>query len=220
MRGIIVEELAEILLKELGFEVKERRKTVTSDDVNIAEIDMIAEKEGITYAVEVKSGKVSTSDIRHAYANSALINAKPMIICRGFSDKGAEEAAKQLGVKVITFPTYYFFASPEELSHMIEKALERVMLRIFSGNVSLITPEDYDILRALAYSFTFNEAAKMLGLSKEELIKKLVKLKKRNILTTTSNYDLIRLQSLLLIKEYEVRAYLKAIQRKLDNITL
>ncbi len=218
MRGLMVEELAESLLRGLGFEIKEKRKRVTRNDTFIAEIDILAEKEGVVYAVEVKTGKASTSDVRQAYANAVLVKAKPLIVCRGFSDKGAEETAKQLGVEVISFPSHYFFASPEDLSKIIERAVEKVLLRLLRGDVRAIDPEDVAILNAIARSSTFKQAAKSLDMDEKELENEIVKLKKRNILTNVSSYDSMRLQSLLLIREYEVLNSLESIRRKLEAL--
>ncbi|HDJ97324.1 MAG TPA: endonuclease, partial [Thermofilum sp.] len=75
--GLLVEDLAEGLLVRLGYVIKERRKKIVFEGVEVAEIDYLAEKEGEKYIVEVKAGRISVNDVRQVYTNSVLVNARP-----------------------------------------------------------------------------------------------------------------------------------------------
>jgi len=78
-RGISAERIARRMLESRGFSIIATNHKIDSKGENIAEIDIIAEKDGQKYAVEVKSGKASLSAIRQAFANAQLAGYKPMI---------------------------------------------------------------------------------------------------------------------------------------------
>ena len=198
-RGFAVEDLAVHLLEDLGFEVRERRKRVLVEGVEVAEVDIIATRGGELYAVEVKSGKISVSDVRQAYANAALLNAKPLIVCRGFSDESSEKAARALGVEVLVMDDYLAFTRPEELYKVVEAAICRLLTVLLSTRLALVRGEDLAILKALAYSVTFKEAAEKLGVTEGELGKAVADLRRRGVLTVTGRYDLLRLQALVVV---------------------
>ncbi|MEM0162466.1 MAG: YraN family protein, partial [Thermoproteota archaeon] len=89
-KGLSTEDIAISILESLGYSVLERRKQVVVNNVKVAEIDIVArDQEGNLLAIEVKSGKASVTDIRQVFSNSKLINAKPLLICKGFSDSSA-----------------------------------------------------------------------------------------------------------------------------------
>ncbi|MBO3763461.1 MAG: YraN family protein, partial [Candidatus Brockarchaeota archaeon] len=109
-KGLSTEDIAISILESLGYSVLERRKQVVVNNVNVAEIDIVArDQEGNLLAIEVKSGKASVTDIRQVFSNSKLINAKPLLICKGFSDSSAISLASELGISYLLLPEYYLF---------------------------------------------------------------------------------------------------------------
>lgn len=208
-RGTTVEKIAEIVLEEQGFKIKERHKRVKIKDVDVAEIDLIAEKNGNLYAIEVKAGRVSVTDLRQAYTNAKLINAKPLIVCRGYSDRAAEETAKELGIKVLELPEYFVFVEPEELMDLVEKALAKILLSLMVVDIEKLSEEDLEVLNAIAYSSHVAEAANRLGVNKRKMRTLLQQLRKKGFVSEPKNYDLLRLQALLALKEYSFRKLLE-----------
>jgi len=200
LRGYTIEEIAENLLIMKGFEIKERRKDVIRGNVPIAEIDILAEKEGELYAVEVKAGRISLTDIRQAYTNAVLINAKPLIIGRGYSDKASEEAAKALNIDVIILDDYLSFTSLEELEASIDQVIVKNLLELFSFNIKNITSTDLKTIEVLANSKTFSEAADKLSVDKRTLGNIIKDMKGRGILTFTRSFNTIRLQANIISK--------------------
>ncbi|GAB6947490.1 endonuclease NucS [Vulcanisaeta sp. JCM 16161] len=100
--GVKFEDYVAELLSRLGLKVLGRRVKVTVNGVEVGEVDIVAEDgSGNRYAIEVKSGKVDVSAIRQAYVNAKVLNAKPLIVARGFSNDSSRALADELGVSVI-----------------------------------------------------------------------------------------------------------------------
>ncbi|MDT7969592.1 MAG: YraN family protein [Vulcanisaeta sp.] len=100
--GARFEDYVAELLSRLGYKVLGRRVKVVVNDVEVGEVDIVAEDgSGVKYAVEVKSGKVDVSAVRQAYVNAKVLNAKPLIVSRGFSNDSSKALADELGVSVI-----------------------------------------------------------------------------------------------------------------------
>ncbi|RLE73191.1 MAG: endonuclease, partial [Thermoprotei archaeon] len=104
--GYKIEEIASYILEMLGYQILDRRRRIVKDEEEIGEVDIIAKRNGEMYAVEVKSGTISVSDIRQAYMNALFLGFKPLIIGRGISDEAAAITARELGVKYILLPEY------------------------------------------------------------------------------------------------------------------
>jgi len=147
--GVKFENVVESLLESQGYRVLERRVKIKSKDVEVGEVDLVAVDDGgVLWAVEAKSGKVDVSGIRQAYVNSKLLNARPMVICRGFADDSAKELAERLGVKVLEIPDYVFL-SVDELEHIVYTSiLKAVDSIIFALDKAVELPED--LIDALA----------------------------------------------------------------------
>ncbi len=209
LKGFSTEEIAERILSEQEFEILERRKILIKDTVPIAEIDILAKKNNELYAIEVKSGKISVTDIRQTYTNAMLINAKPLIVGKGFSDKASELTAKLLNVEVLTLDEYFSFISLEELTASIDSTFINILSNLFSFDLSHIKPEDIKIIYALATSNSFSDAAKTLSIDKKDLGKIISGLKKRKIITYTHSFNTIRLQANII---YNLM-YLQSIQK-------
>ena len=100
--GIKFEDYVAELLSRLGLKVLDRRARVMVNGIEVGEVDIVAEDNaGNRYAIEVKSGKVDVSAIRQAYVNAKVLNAKPLIVARGFSNDSSKALADELGVSVI-----------------------------------------------------------------------------------------------------------------------
>ncbi|WP_243678977.1 restriction endonuclease [Vulcanisaeta distributa] len=97
--GVRFEDYVAELLSRLGLRVLGRRVKVTvNGGVEVGEVDIVAEdSSGNKYAIEVKSGKVDVSAIRQAYVNAKVLNAKPLIVARGFSNDSSKALADELG---------------------------------------------------------------------------------------------------------------------------
>jgi predicted RecB family endonuclease len=99
------------ILPALGLFPKASHYRIYRNGVEIGEVDILATDEnGVTYAVEVKAGKVDITGIRQAYINARLIGARPLVIARGYAEEGARELARELGVDVILLPDYLFLS--------------------------------------------------------------------------------------------------------------
>ncbi len=197
MKGVWAEYLAEALLDALGYRLLDRRHVVEKGGVKLAEIDILAEKGGERYAVEVKSGRVSTTDVRQAYSNAQLIGAKPLIVARGFADASARAYAEQLGVEVLLYPDY-LLAEPEQLHAAVEKAVEKVLAEAFAVNPLVLGDEDLEAVKALAFSRSFEEAARRLGVDAGELSGVIARLREKGAITAKGGYHSLRLQAELL----------------------
>ena len=139
-------------------------------------MDVLASKDGQRYAVEVKSGRVDVGGIRQAYVNAVLMKAKPLVICRGFSDSNAEALAKELGVEVIELEDLVI-ADPEELRALIREESRRVLIEVLPSILGLksvkLSDDEIEVLRAIARSNSFLEASESLGMTADELGRKL-----------------------------------------------
>ena len=179
------ERIAFRLLEQLGYKITEVHHRITIKGVDVAEVDAIAmDTNGNKYAVEVKAGKLDVTGIRQAYTNAKLLGMKPLIICKGFVDEAAKMTAEELGVKVITLSDYYII-EPEELEVIIKEVIDSTINDIMAILLSpklKIKPEDHTILKALAEACSFSDAAKNLNITLDELIERIVELKKRGII--------------------------------------
>lgn len=190
--------LAEALLEDKGYRVLGRRHVVERDGVRLAEVDMLAEKDGTRYAVEVKAGRISTTDVRQAYSNAKLLGAEPLIVAKGFSDRAAEEYARQLGVNVILMPDY-ILVEPEELGKAVARAVEEAIETLLPPNPAALGDEDLPVLEALASSRGFAEAAEKLGVKTGELESLVAKLREKGVIGGGGGYWRLRLQARLLL---------------------
>jgi len=169
--GARFEDYVAELLSKLGYRVIEKRLKVKVNDVEVGEVDILAEDSlGNKYAVEVKSGKVDVSGIRQAYTNAKILNAKPMVISRGFSNDSSRVLANELGVNVISLEEA-FVLTVDELRSAVEMAIYDVIgelintvyvLMARSGDLSL-----REIMRILAECSDWTCVCDRLGSSDE-----------------------------------------------------
>jgi len=197
-RGLSAEELASIILRKLGFEVIEHRKPIIVDGIKIGEVDAVARgPDGERYAVEVKAGKVSVTEVRQAYTNAKVLGLKPLLVCKGFTDESAETLSRTLSVRVIHLPDYFLFGV-EELKSILSDIVEGVLMRIFEVlNVEELSKSEREVIEAISLSSNFKEAALKIGESPEGLARKIAKLRERGI-NLSKAFRTAKLQSMVL----------------------
>jgi len=197
-RGLSAEELASIILRKLGFEVTEHRKPIIVNGIKIGEVDVIARgPDGERYAVEVKAGKVSVTDVRQAYTNAKVLGLKPLLVCKGFTDESAETLSHTLSVRVIHLPDCFLF-SVEELESVLSDVVEGVLMKIFEVlNVKELSRSECKVIEAISLSSNFREAALKIGESPEGLARKIAELKEKGV-NLSKTFRTAKLQSMIL----------------------
>ncbi|NIQ04891.1 MAG: hypothetical protein GWO20_03890 [Candidatus Korarchaeota archaeon] len=221
-KGKSSERIAEGLLRKLGYEILERNKLVEKGGEQAFEVDFIAkDPEGNLSCIEVKAGDASVSDIRHTYANSEMLNCKPIIVCKSLSNVSAEVVKKELGVTVIPFREYYL-TEPEELELVVKSAIQEVLSEFGFFPLPQLEeiPEDtIKVLSALSNASSFPEAAKELDLSTNELGKDVGDLRETGVLPKWSqSFSDLRKFSSRVIRQYSVSRRIKRIEERLEQL--
>lgn len=151
--GSRFEDYVADLLSKMGFRILDRRIKVNVNGVEVGEVDLLAEDEcGNRYTVEVKSGKVDVNGIRQAYVNARLMNAKPLVVARGFSNDSSKELARELNVRVIELEEAVVLRA-EELDVIVERAIANVLEEFSNALWALLSRGDEvssDLLGAIA----------------------------------------------------------------------
>ncbi len=191
------ETIATNFLEEMGFRVLSLHERIMINNVEVGEVDIIAEKNGVKYAVEVKAGSLDVSGVRQAFVNAQLIGAKPLVIARGIDDR-AKTLAEKLGLEIIILPDI-IIASTDDIREIMRESLYSIIDELASVLISCntLSEKDYSIIREIANSETIKDASKRLGLSVEDLSREISKLVKKGILPRGS-YRLMRLIAKLL----------------------
>ncbi|MEM3712428.1 MAG: YraN family protein [Thermoproteota archaeon] len=223
-KGLTAEDVAASLLENLGYSILERRKQVVVGGVKIAEIDLVAKDvDGNVFAVEVKSGKASVTDVRQVYSNSKLINAKPLLVCRGFSDSSAISLASEFEVRYLLLPEYYLFTL-ENFKEMAKELIHDILALYFSLKIENVREEDVGIIEAIAISKGFGEAANRLEISEEELGKRISELGFFRF-SEGDSFQYLRLQALLILnrinqeKRFEkIYDKIYSLEKKIDDL--
>lgn len=167
--GLRFEDYVAELLSRFGFRIIDRRVKVMSNGVEVGEVDLLAEDEcGNRYSIEVKSGKVDVSGVRQAYTNAKLINAKPLIVARGFSNDSSRALAEELGVRVIELEESVVL-KPDELRSTIESAIYSVIDELANALVTILSMgEMSNIADAINQCSDWGCVCSKLGLSGDE----------------------------------------------------
>ncbi len=185
-RGLSAERIARRMLDSMGYTIIEANHQLSSDGETIAEIDILAEKAGERYAVEVKAGRAHLSSVRQAYANAQLAGMQPMLICKK-ADDAVHESAAQLDVQVVEFSEYHLLLEPEELESIVKTCMEEVMEEYgFLPYTVSLDEQDRQVLEALAAADGFQEAAGSLGMDSDMLGQELGRLSRRGVLPKRS----------------------------------
>ncbi len=182
-RGRASEDIATAVLEEMGYRIIGKRQPVVVEGEQVSDIDLVVEKDGVKYAVEVKAGYVDVGGVRQAYVNALLTGMKPLIVARGFSGRDAEVLAEKLGVEVVLLSDV-FLTDAAELAAVVEaavaEALTRALSSILSGKEP--SPEDIKYLEVIANSDSIASAAEALGVGIEDVGKAIARLKKSGVL--------------------------------------
>jgi predicted RecB family endonuclease len=193
------ESIAANLLQQMGYKVVEMHKKVTINNIEISDVDIVAEKNGIKYAVEVKAGPADVSSIRQIYVNSKLLNMVPMIISRGLADEKAEELAKELNVIFISVSDQVL-TNLDEIYASVKEALVDFLDDFFKflTKCKIIDEKDLKIISSIAVSEDLIEAAKNSNMSIEDFTKAFSNLHNRGILPS-GKYEYASLISKLIV---------------------
>ncbi|MCE4598676.1 MAG: YraN family protein [Desulfurococcales archaeon] len=193
------EAIAASILEDLGFNIVELHKRISIEGFDVGEVDIIAERDGVYYAVEVKAGMADVSGVRQAYVNALLLSMKPMIVSRGIDEK-ALKLAEELGVEVITLPDL-IIASVDELRDIVRDAMASIIYELLSvlNSCNLINEDDYIIINAIASTPTLHDAANTLGIGVNDVVKRISELRNKGVITGGKDYSSLRLQAMLLI---------------------
>ncbi|BAN90932.1 YraN family protein [Aeropyrum camini] len=180
------EEIAARILERSGFRVLDFHVPIEEGGVEVGEIDIVAEKGGQKYSVEVKAGMADINAVRQAYVNSLVSGMKPMIIARG-ADEGARRLAEKLGVELIVLPDVVV-SSTDDLKEIVEEAVDHAIISLLEPllHCETLDSSDLAILEAISRARSFREAAERLGVGVEELASSVERLKKAGVLPKSS----------------------------------
>lgn len=197
------EAIAALILENLGYRVLETHyKILDEEGREIGEVDIIAEKRGERYAVEVKAGMADLSAIRQAYVNAMIAGMKPMVIARG-ADDSVRSLAKKLGVDLIVLPDMVI-AGSDDLEVIVEAAVDRALRGLAQTLVSCLRAKDLNgwdekLLVAVAESESLAEAASRLGVKPVDVSAALGRLRDRGLLPRTKGWSGLRTAAALLL---------------------
>jgi predicted RecB family endonuclease len=167
--GIKFEDYVAELLSRLGFKVIGRRIKITVNGVEVGEVDIVAEdNSGNKYAIEVKSGKVDVSAIRQAYVNAKVLNAKPLIVARGFSNDSSKALADELGVSVINLEEAVVLTIDElrtVIENVIYEAIGDLVNTVFTLAVKSCDGKTRDVINAVINCNDWNCVCDKLGVN-------------------------------------------------------
>jgi len=207
----------------MGFKVLDTRKKIIKDGVEVGEVDIVASSpEGELYAVEVKAGKASVSDIRQAYTGALLLGMKPLIICKSFADAAAETVAKELNVKVLTIPEYYMLFEVEDLELAVKAALQD-SIDEFGPPIPLphgekLTKRDLKLLKTIASSNNIEEVASKLKISIQDVWRHINNLRARGILRGSWGFERLKIHVRRVLAYIAFEEKLKNMDRRLRRI--
>lgn len=192
------EVLARSLLEDMGYRILEVHKRIIVNGVEVGEVDFLAERDNVTYAVEVKAGLVDVSGVRQAYVNAELLGARALVVARGIDDK-ARELAGTLRVELVLLPDIVY-ASTDDLYMAVREAVydavgELLTVAEYCGTLDM---DELETLKALSGSDTVKEAAERLGVGVDDLAKRLAGLRRKGVLPR-GNYRVLRLAAKLLV---------------------
>ncbi len=217
-RGISAERIARRMLESKGYAIIATNYKISSKGENIGEIDIIAEKDGEKYAIEVKSGKASLSSIRQAYANAKLAGFKPLLICKK-SDEATKEAAKKLGVEILEFSEYHLLLEPEELESIVKNCMEEVMEKYGYMPYAFMSNSDIKFFKVIAEAESIEDALKKLKMSEKKFGEKLARLSKKGVMPSRPlSFMDLKKYSMAVISQNEFVERIKRIEKEIKEI--
>lgn len=220
VKGMSSERIAESILKKLGYTILEKNKKITLAGIEAFEVDFIVENaNGIEYIVEVKAGKGSVSDLRQLYADSKILNLRPLLVCKGLTDEAATTVVNELNIKVVTFNEFYLLLEPEELETIIRSAVKDVLNEYGFSPLppwDMIGKAELRILQKIAISKNIDEATSKLHIKPVTLGKKLGELRGKRILPQQpQNYSALKKFCQQILYRYDYISRLDRIEKKL-----
>lgn len=214
------ERIAFRLLEERGYKILETHKRVIIDGVEVGEVDAVAEgPDGQLYVVEVKAGRLDVHGVRQVYSNAVLLDARPLVVCKGFADESARVLAEKLGVEVIELEDI-FLVDAEELEDIVYGAVMEAVAeaaRLLLDPSIRVKPEQVELLRAVAEAPTIAEAASMLGKSVREVAGVLEWLRRLTPLARRG-YRGARLAAAILLQRSRLQALLDSLGSSAERI--
>jgi len=222
-RGLSSERVAIGILERMGFKVLDTRKKIIKDGIEVGEVDIVASSpEGELYAIEVKSGKASVSDIRQAYTAALLLGMKPLIICKSFADAAAETVAKELNVKVLAIPEYYVLFEVEDLELAVKAALQDSIDEL-GPPIPLpygekLTKRDLKFLKAIAASNSIEEVASRLKMSIRDVWHHINNLRARGILRGSWGFERLKMHVRRILAYIAFEERLRKMDKRLRKI--
>ncbi|MEM2508990.1 MAG: hypothetical protein QW673_02190, partial [Candidatus Thermoplasmatota archaeon] len=126
---------------------------------------------------------------------------------------------KELGVEIIEFSEYYLLLEPEEIESIVKKCMEEIMDEYGLSNFAVIDDETIKFLKIVSQSKSFEEASNILGLSEEEMGKKIAELSRRGILPRRS-LSFLDLKKCFnnIISRNEIYTKIEKIEKTLEEI--
>jgi len=219
VKGQSSEEIARGVLEELGYKIIETNRMVSLKGSEAFEVDIIAERDKERYCVEVKSGEVGVSDVRHAFANGEALRMTPLVVSKGFANDAAEALADELGVELVKLHEYYTLLEPEELEVILKTAIRQVLDEYGFyplPSKDVISKEDWNLLQCIVNSESFQELSETTGLDSDELGRKLGELRDTGILPRRSqSLQELRNHAQRVIEAYSMEKRLEEIDRRL-----
>ncbi|NIN52704.1 MAG: recombinase RecB [Nitrososphaeria archaeon] len=223
VRGQSSERIARTVLTRLGFEILETNKRVVIEGSEAFEVDIIAvSPDGEKYCVEVKSGLGSVSDMRQVYADSKVLDLKPMMVCKGLADDAAAVIARELGVKVVPLSEYYLLLEPEELEVILRNTVQEVLNEYGFyplPTLESLKEEEFMVIKEIANASSFADAAKALDMSIDDLGHKIGELRaKRTFPRQQQSFEAMKRFSENLVNRYHLLHRLEIIEKCLKRI--
>ncbi len=217
-RGISAERIARRMLENKGFTIIATNYKISSKGENIGEIDIVAEKDGEKYAIEVKSGKASLSSIRQAYANAKLAGLKPLLICKK-SDEATKEAAKKLGVEILELSEYHLLLEPEELESIVKNCMEEVMEKYGYMPYAFMSNNDIKFFKILAEADSIEDALSKLKMNEKKFGERLSKMAKKGILPSRPlSFADLKKYSMAVISHNEFMERIKRMEKEIKEM--
>ncbi len=206
------------MLESKGYKILATNYKITSKGESLAEIDIVAEKNGDKYAIEVKSGKANSSSIRQVYANAKLAGYKPLLICKKI-DEANKEAARKLNVDIIEFSEYHLLLEPEELEAIVKNCMEEVMEEYGLAPYSWLEEDDFKFFKEIAKADKIEDVLNSLKISEKKFGEKLAMLSKKGIIPSRPlSFKDLKRYSMAIISRNELMLKIENIEKEIEKI--
>ena len=219
-RWLASERIAFRMLEEQGFRILATHQKLVVDGVEVGEADAIAiGPDGSKYVVEVKAGRLDVHGVRQAYTNALILDAKPLVVAKGFADDAAKALADRLGVKVIPLEDV-FLVDAEELEDIVYTAAMEAVAEVATIllNPPTVPPHAIPQLEAIAVSSNIIEAAKRLGIRPSDLREVVDMLKSSTQLARRAGWRGVQLAASLVLQGLRLRATMESLRDSSEKL--